>query len=475
MAITVERIDAWHDDLARDKTYTLSKTIMSRTNMKVVLQDREAKIQDQMIFNVQIPTEGEPVTNQLSSGRCWLFAMCNVVRIFIARKYNLGEFQLSQSYLFYWDHLAKANWFLERCIAHYEEPLDSRLMQFLQKDIPAQDGGDWDLAVALVEEYGLVPQSVFPESWNSSNSETLDALLTTKLREMGVELRAQMVRHAGQGSKRDAIATAREVKKVMLKEIFRILTICCGTPPKPDQPVRDFRRSLSDLAAVIDVSSDFRAQFVWEFKTTDGQVKSITTTPREFAQVHAGYNCSDTISIIHDPRSPYMHAYCPEWLGNVVGGRKVKYLNLPLDVMKKTAIKMLKADYPIWFGSDVDASSNPDEGYMDVRLYHYDACFGTSLNMNKADRLRTQDSSNTHAMMFTAVHLDGNGNPVRWRVENSWGEEACNKGFLVMTDDWFSEYVFQIVAPRRFVPAEALDAYDHGPVTKVPFWDPFGN
>lgn len=215
-------------------------------------------------------------------------------------------------------------------------------MQFLQKDIPAQDGGDWDLAVALVEEYGLVPQSVYPESWNSSNSETLDALLTTKLREMGVELRAQMVRHAGQGSKRDAIAAARDVKKVMLKQIFRILTICCGTPPKPDQPVRDFRRSLSDIAAATDVSSNFRTQFVWEFKTTDGQVKSITTTPREFAHVHAGYNCSDTISIIHDPRSPYVHAYYPEWLGNVVGGRKVKYLNLPLDVMKKTAIKMLK-------------------------------------------------------------------------------------------------------------------------------------
>ncbi|BGP37660.1 bleomycin hydrolase [Rhodotorula kratochvilovae] len=445
-SINVDKIDEWHEDLEGDKQYALAKTILSRTNMNIVLKSREASISDQMLFNHRVSIEGEPVANQLASGRCWLFATCNVTRIFTSRKYNLGEFQLSQSYLFFYDHLSKANWFLEQCIDLSEEPLDSRVMQYAMSNMPAQDGGQWDLAVSLVEEFGLVPQTVYPESWNSSNSGALDALLTSKLREMGLQLRAVMHKNS-QLRRKEAVAAAREVKDRMLKKIYRILTITCGTPPKPDQ------------------------QFLWEYKDKAGKVRSLRTTPLEFAQVHAGYNCSDTVSLINDPRHPYKQVYTVERLGNVVGGRPVRYLNLPSEALKQIAIEMIKADYPVWFGCDVDKASDTAHGIMDVRLFDYDDAFGTRLNMDKRQRMLAQDSSMTHAMMFTGVHLDEHGEPVRWRVENSWGPDACNTGFLVMTDAWFTEYLFQIVAPRKFVSQELLNVYDQGKVTPLPPWD----
>ncbi|GAA6049858.1 hypothetical protein JCM3770_004218 [Rhodotorula araucariae] len=445
-SINVDQIDEWHDDLEQDKQYALAKTILSRSNMNIVLKSREADISDQMLFNHCVSIEGEPVANQLASGRCWLFATCNVTRIFTSRKYNLKEFQLSQSYLFFYDHLSKANWFLEQCIDLCDEPLDSRVMQYAMSNMPAQDGGQWELAVSLVEEFGLVPQTIYPESWNSSHSAALDALLTSKLREMGLKVRAVMHKQSHL-RREEAVATAREVKDRMLKTIYRILTITCGTPPKPDQ------------------------QFVWEFKDKAGKVRSLRTTPREFAQVHAGYNCSDTISIVNDPRHPYKQVYTVERLGNVVGGRPVRYLNMPIEALKEIAVECIKGETPVWFGCDVDKASDTKNGIMDVQLFTYDDAFGTRLNMNKCQRMLAQDSSMTHAMMFTAVHLEERGVPVRWRVENSWGPDACNKGFLVMTDAWFSEYVFQIVAPRRFVAPELLSFYDHGEVTALPPWD----
>ncbi|BGO99973.1 bleomycin hydrolase [Rhodotorula toruloides] len=449
-ALSVEHIDDWYEDLERDEKYKLARTILCRTNMKIVLESRQQNILDQMLFNNKIELEGEPVANQLASGRCWLFALCNVVRIFTSRKFNLGEFQLSQSYLYFYDHLSKANWFLEQMIELYHEDLNSRTMQFLLTNAPAQDGGQWDMAVALVLEFGLVPQTVYPESWNTSHSDALDGLLTSKLREMALDLQVYM-RDKEKGMSQSALVrAARQVKSGMMKEIYRILTICCGTPPKPDQ------------------------EFTWEFEDKDKKAHKIVTTPREFARVHAGYNVGSTVSILNDPRNPTKQTYTIERLGNVVGGRPLRYLNMPVDFLKKVAIKMIQSNFPVWFGCDVDKSSDTFNGVMDMRLFEYDEAFGTTVKMDKKERLMIYESSMTHAMMFTAVHLDDHGNPVRWRVENSWGKDACNKGFLVMTDDWFSNYVYQIVAPRSFLSHELLDIYDSAPITVLPPWDVLG-
>ncbi|GAA5988678.1 hypothetical protein JCM11641_006501 [Rhodosporidiobolus odoratus] len=452
-SITLEHIDDWHDELEKDPQYALAKTVLSRTNMNIVLQSRQAKIQDQMIFSDQISLEGNPVANQLSSGRCWLFATCNVVRIFTSRKFGLDNFQLSQSYLFFYDHLSKANYFLEQALDTADQPLDSRTVQYLFSSTPAQDGGQWDLAVSLVENFGLCPQTVFPESWNSSNSAALDALLTSKLREMALKLRKAILAEnptASRSGKRAAMQQARNLKDEMLKEIYRILTITCGTPPKPDEKI------------------------VWEYVDKNKRVQRLVTTPLEFAQKHAGYNCSDTISVVNDPRHDYKATYTVDRLGNVVGGRPLRYLNMPSADLATLAISILKTDTPVWFGCDVDKCSNTQDGIMDMRLFEYDEAFGTVVRMSKKQRLLASDSSMTHAMMLTGVHIDPDtGKPVRWRVENSWGPEACNKGFLVMTHEWFKNYVFQIVAPRSYVPHDLLDVYDHATPTVLPPWDVF--
>ncbi|GAA5899002.1 hypothetical protein JCM5296_006983 [Sporobolomyces johnsonii] len=453
-SLPLDLIDSWDNDLDKDPQWALSKTILERTNMNVVLQSRQAAITDQMVFSDRVTMEGNPVTNQLSSGRCWLFAMCNVVRIFTSRKYNLDEFQLSQSYLFFYDHLSKANWFLEQMIDLADDAIDARIVQYMLAQGPAQDGGQWDLAVALVETYGLVPQTVYPESFNSSNSDKLDGLLTSKLREFALDLRVRWAKNRSTMRKSENKEDVRALKEDQLKVVYRILTICCGTPHKPDE------------------------DFIWEFADKDKKYHRVETTPLEFARKHAGYNPSDTISIVNDPRHPWKVPMTVERLGNVVGGRPLRYLNMPSDTLKQIAISLIQSNIPVWFGCDVDKSSNTDVGIMDLRLFDYQDAFGTVLGLNKEERLRLGDSSMTHAMMFTAVHIDDvTGKPVRWRVENSWGPNICNKGFLVMTDAWFDEYVFQIAAPRAHVPRQLLDIYDRADedsMIKLPAYDPLG-
>ncbi|GAA5883621.1 hypothetical protein JCM3774_001850 [Rhodotorula dairenensis] len=444
------QIHQWHDDLDQDPHYKLARTILTHTNPSIVLTSRDAKIKDDMIFNHMISFEGDPVANQLASGRCWLFALCNVVRIFTTRKYKLSKFQLSQSHLFFYDHLSKANWFLEQILDLAHEKLDSRKMQYLLSNMPAQDGGQWDLAVSLVENFGLVPQHVYPESWNSSNSTVIDTLLTSKLREMGLQLRKYYRDLDGRHT--DPLAMARREKEKMLKVIYRILTISLGTPPRPDEP------------------------FLWEFTDKAGKYHSIETTPLEFARMHAGFDVSNTVSLLHDPRNPFHMTYTIDRLGNVVGGRDLVFLNLPMSKLKRIAVAMIKADIPVWFGS-VDKAADTENGFLDTKLRDLEAAFGTHLTLEKKDRLLAYDSSMTHAMMITGVHLDpATDLPVRWRVENSWGPEACNKGFLVMTDEWFDQYVFQIVAPRELVDRDLLEIYDdpHS-VTVLPMWDALGS
>ncbi|GAA5836839.1 hypothetical protein JCM5353_000466 [Sporobolomyces roseus] len=450
-SISVEDMDGWHDDLENDPKWQLSQTILSRVDFNFVLQNRSAKVDDQMVFSHKIDTEGTPVANQLASGRCWLFAMTNVVRINTARKFNLGEFQLSQSYCFFYDHLSKANWFLEQMIDLADKPLDDEVVRYILAQGPAQDGGQWDLAVALVESFGLVPQTVYPESFNSSHSAELDKLLTSKLREFALDLRVKWAKSRSPMSRSAAKEAVRDLKKKQLKVIYRILTIACGAPPKPDE------------------------EFTWEFTDKTGKYRSLTSTPLEFAKLHSGYDVSDSLTLVNDPRHPYNTVLTVERLGNVVGGRITRYLNVPSEVQKQTVVDLIRSNNPIWFACDVDQSSMPNEGYMDLRIWNYADAFGTTVKTTKEERIRLGDSMITHAMMFTAVHLDSKtGKPVRYRVENSWGPVPGNKGYLVMTDRWFEEYLFAIAAPRSHVSKKLLDIYDHSEAISLPPWDPLG-
>lgn len=403
-----------------------------------MLTQRATTIADTQNYNVKIGFEGSPITNQRSSGRCWLFAATNVFRVAIMKKHNLKEFELSQAYVFFWDKLEKANFFLEQILDTVEEPLDGRLVQRLLAG-PVGDGGQWDMVANLVEKYGLIPQSQYPDAYNASSSSTMNNLITTKLRED-----ALILRHLA-GTDKSSVKGAKEK---MMREIHTILTLMLGPPPGAEK------------------------EFTWEYYDKDDKFHSVTTTPLKFAQelsskdaveANSGMDVHKVFSIVNDPRNKYGTQLSVSRLGNVVGMRPVRYVNVDMKTMKDACIAMLKADLPIFFGSDVGKFSNRTSGIMDTELIDYELGFNLKLGLTKAQRLMTGESEMTHAMVLTAVHLDKDDKPVRWRVQNSWGENAGKKGWFVMSDRWMDEFVYQAVVDPHFVSQEVNDVLGQKP------------
>jgi bleomycin hydrolase len=366
------------------------------------------------------------------------------------KRHNLDKFELSQAYLFFYDKLEKANFFLEQILDTVDEDLDSRLVQTLLQS-PVSDGGQWDMVYNLVNKYGLVPQVLYPDSFNAQSSGAIDSLITTKLREDALQLRGL----AASGTKSEKEIT--EVKEKMMKEIHLVLTLTLGPPPAPG------------------------TDFTWNYLDKDGAAHELKTTPLAFAKELetpksiriTGSKIHDMFSLVNDPRNEYNTLLTVNRLGNIVGGRGITYVNVSIDILKETCIKMLQAGLPIFFGSDVGKYSNSTSGIMDTSLIDYELGFNIRLGMKKAQRLMTGESAMTHAMVLTAVHLE-NGKSVRWRVQNSWGEGAGTEGWFVMSDRWMDEFVYQAVVEPRFVSKEIRDILESKPKV-LPLWDPMGS
>ena len=364
------------------------------------------------------------------------------------KKHNLKEFELSQAYLFFWDKLEKANFFLEQVIDTAGEDLDGRLVQELLRS-PVNDGGQWDMVANLVAKYGLVPQKIYPDSFTAMNSAAIDTILTTKLREDALKLRAMAVCDMG--------PALDSMQKGMIEEVHQILALMLGPPPKPNQ------------------------KFTWEYYDATDKYHRVSKTPLEFAQELSspvsirnlnGADVNELFSLVNDPRHDYRQLLTVDRLKNVIEGRPVTYVNVDMDTMKKATVAMLKAGLPVFFGSDVGKYSNAASGIMDTALYDYGLAFDISLNMDKAQRLRVRESAATHAMVITAVQWE-DGKSVRWRVQNSWGEAAGEKGWFVMSDKWMDEYVYQVVVCPSFVGKDVRAILNTKPLV-LPLWDPMG-
>ena len=437
--VTMQDLEKYEAAFDGSRTNAVAMNAVVNNGLYVTAKNYELARRNDHTFSLSLE-QGE-VTNQKGSGRCWMFAALNTMRFKIMHDLNIKQLELSQAYLFFYDKLEKSNYFLENILQTLDEPTNGRLISFLLQS-PIGDGGQWDMIVNLVNKYGVVPKAAYPESTASSASREMDGCITEKLREYACILRR--MHKAGAG-----LEELRARKDEMLSEVYRILCICLGKPPK-----------------------------TFDFAYRDKENKyhcDRGLTPQAFYAKYVGWDLDDYVGLINAPTDdkPYGRSYTVRFLGNVKEGKIVRYLNLEIGELKKAAIAQMQDGHPVWFGCDVGKSSDRS-GIMDLETYKLEDLLDTQFTMTKAERLDYGQSLMTHAMVFQGVNLDENGQPDRWRVENSWGPDAGEKGYYVMSDRWFDEYMYQVVVHKKYLTAEQIAAYEAAPIELEP-WDPMGS
>ena len=439
--ISQEDICAGREAFAGSGANKIARNAVTSMGVRSAARDPERVALASTTFDVQLK-QGE-VTNQKRSGRCWMFASLNTMRFRIMKKLGLKTFELSQAYPLFWDKYERSNWFFENIIATAGEDLASREVAYLLTD-PLCDGGQWDMFRSLVKKYGVCPKEAMPETACSSNTGDLNKYLTRYLRRG-----AKLLRDASaEGTGVDGL---RDMKHELLKDVYRYLCICLGEPPaKFDVRIRDDKDELK----------------------VNG-----TYTPQQFFAEFVDMNLDDYISVINAPTydKPFYKSYSVKYLGNVAEDGGVRYVNLPIDSLKRLAVAQLKDGLPVWFGSDVDQGFLRDDGVLDPAAVDVDMLFGMPIEagIDKGDRLGYGESLMTHAMTLQGVNLDAAGNPTSWRIENSWSDEHGKKGYDIGSDAWFTEYVYQVVVDKKYLTDEELAAYESDPVELAP-WDPMG-
>jgi bleomycin hydrolase len=423
-------------DFSANPAYRLAQNAVTRVTVDDVAIDRE--IVNAIDHSLSTTLDDWKATNQEKSGRCWLFAGLNLLRVGVMRQTGIKDFEFSQNHLLFWDKLERANYFLEAVIETADRDLDDRTVAFLLETV-AGDGGQWNMFAALVAKHGLVPKGYMPETQSSSDTRRMNSVLRYQLRQG-----ARAVRAAVAGG----LDAARAAKGEVMRVVYRILCIHLGTPPE---------------------------RFDWQWTDKDKEFhRDGVLTPQEFAARYVDLPVSEYVCLVNDPRpsSPLGRTFTVEYLGNVIGGPPVSYLNVGLQVIKDTAAAAIAGGEPVWFGCDVGKMMSGDYAYWDAALYDLPLVYDAAFDLDKAARLAYHESAMTHAMLFTGVDvLDGC--PRRWRVENSWGTDLGQDGFYTMDDSWFDQYVFEIAARKSALPADLQRALDAAPIV-LPAWDPMG-
>ncbi len=438
MPITEKQLDAWSMEYRSSRERQLSTMALSRSDIQDVAYVCAGEDRMRHKFSLEIPTL--PVTNQKHSGRCWLFAATNVLRERIVKDLKLENFELSQSYLAFWDKFERCNYFLNAMLELADRPTDDRTVSFLLQT-GVHDGGQWDMFTNIVRKYGVIPKDVYDETWQSENTRGMNRILNRGLKVAAAKLRKMVA---------DGVDETLVLKRKneLLGEIYGFLCCCYGEPP------RQFDFEYVDKEKAYHIERGL--------------------TPVAFAQKYALPVLDRTVSVIHAPTEdkPFHETYTIRYLGNVEGGRPVKHLNLTMEELKAAVIAQLKAGKVVWFGSDVGHYGNRDKGIWDDNCFNDELLSGMDLRMSKADMLDYGLAAMNHAMVLTGVNLDENGRPTRWKIENSWGDEHGKKGYYICSDSWFDQYVFQAAVEREYLGDLAACA-DKAPRTLEP-WDPMG-
>jgi bleomycin hydrolase len=436
--LSAQDTDLLRKEFSASPGYRLAQNAVTRVTVDDVAINRE--IINATDHSLSVLLDDWKVTNQKRSGRCWLFAGLNLLRAGAMRKMGLKDFEFSQNYAMFWDKIERANYFLEAVIETADRDIDDRTVAFVL-DSAAEDGGQWNMFVAIVRKHGLVPKAFMPETQSSSDTGRMNSVLRTVLRQGAKSVRA--------AASAGGVEAARAEKAEILRVVYRVLCIHLGTPPDH-----------------ID----------WQWTDKDRVFhRDGVLTPQEFAAKYVDLPIDDYVCLVHDPRvsSPTGRTFTVQYLGNVLGAPPVTYLNVDMSLIKDIAARALQAGEPVWFGCDVGKMMSNEYGVWDANLFDLPSVYDTAFTLDKADRLVLHETQMTHAMLFTGVDLL-DGVPRRWRVENSWGSDKGKDGFYTMNDSWFDEYVFEIAARRDTLPEELRAALATDPIV-LPAWDPMGS
>ena len=438
ISLTLERLDEFRGDFASDPRNRLMQNTVTQRDVNEVALDHRIAAEATHTFSTLLD-EWEP-TQQGNSGRCWLFSGLNLFRVDTMKSLNTRQFEFSQSYMMFWDKVERANFVLEAVIETADRPVDDRIIQHLML-APVEDAGQWDMFINLVDKYGVVPKEAMPETESSGNTRQMNSSLYYQVRQGAAKIRRLYQDEAGPEA-------MRQVKMDTLTSVYRILCIHLGSPP-----------------SVLD----------WQWRDRDGEFhRDGELTPLDFADRYISTDYRDMVCIVNDPRPdhPYFQTYTISYLGNVVGARSVRYLNVPVEVMKDITLRQLLDGRPVWMGCDTGKQNHRTLGLWDANLFDYGAVYGSDFEMDKATRLEYGQTQMTHAMLFTGVDVVEDS-PRRWRVENSYGNTVGDKGFFLMNDSWYDEHMFEIAAPRKYLSPDLLTALETEPIA-LPPWDPMG-
>lgn len=424
----LKEISKAYEGNANDKAI---RNALNTTSISVLAENAENMAMIDTHFSDEVRTKG--ITDQKSSGRCWLFSGLNVLRAKMIDKYDLGDFTFSQNYVFFYDQLEKANLFLQGVIDTKDLPFEDRKVDWLFQN-PIGDGGQFTGVSNLITKYGLVPADAMPETLCSNNTSAMSTQIKTLLRQDGLKLRAA-------GKKADLTA----MKTDMLKEVYRILCLCLGVPP---------------------------TEFQWARYDSKGNfVSEKTYTPLSFYEEFVNADLENNyVMVMNDPTREYFKVYEIDYDRHVYDGENWVYVNLPVEKIKEMAIASIKGNTAMYFSCDVNKFLNSKKGVADLNNYDYASLLGVEFTMNKTERVMTHASGSSHAMTLKAVDIK-NGKPVKWMVENSWGASSGYRGNIIMTDEWFDEYMFRLVVEKQYVPADVMALLKQKPIM-LPAWDP---
>lgn len=441
MEITKEFLQNSREKFYEDRANRVAQRAAVNNGLVEASVDRVEDEKNRHTFNIEL--KEKEIRNQKQSGRCWMFAALNLMEYKLCRKYNLKGFELSKNYTLFFDKLERCNYFLDSIIRTLDEDLDGRLVSHILTD-PMGDGGQWDMIKNIIKKYGLVPSYAMKESVNSSATANLNNYLTKILRMYAKNLRNSY-------KKEKDLEKLKKMQEEYMKKIYDVISISLGTPPE---------------------------KFDFEVRNEDEEfISDKNLTPQEFLKKHVEVNLDDYISLINAPTKdkPYFKSYTVDFLGNVMELDKVRYVNVPVEVMKDGILQQLKDGEPVWFGCDVAQFFYRKGANLDLSTLKIFDLLNVEYDLSKEERLDYKESLMTHAMVFVGCDYDEENKKInRYKVENSWGKDAGDRGYLVMSDEWFDEYMYQALINKKYLDEKVIKAYSEEPIHLKP-WDPMGS